>query len=143
MVSALIRFVFRQPRPERVECISMKWAMPSLGKVSVLCCLLLQAIAVAAAELWLLVDTGRRTLSVMEGDEPLRSCEDISIGRGGAARTRLLGGQQTPLGTCRISSLRGETRYHRFFGINYPSLQDAVRARRAGLISVGMTVVIH
>ena len=91
--------------------------------------------AVSAAERWLLVDTGQRMLSVMEGERPLHSFENISIGRDGAARTRLLGGQQTPLGTYRISSLRETTRYHRFFGINYPSLQDALRAHRAGLIT--------
>lgn len=123
------------PPAERVECTSMKSAIPSLGRVVVLVCLLHQALSVWASERWLLVDTEQRTLSVMEGEQPLRSFENISIGRDGAARTRLLGGQQTPLGTYRISSLREKTRYHRFFGINYPSLQDALRARRAGLIS--------
>jgi murein L,D-transpeptidase YafK len=102
---------------------------------AVLCGLLLQASAIPAADRWLLVDTGERTLSVMEGELILRSFENISIGRDGASRTRFLGGQQTPLGTYRISSLRKETRYHRFFGINYPSLQDALRAYEAGLLS--------
>lgn len=102
---------------------------------AVLCGLLLQASGITASDRWLLVDTGTRTLRVMEGERILRSFENISIGRDGASRTRFLGGQQTPLGTYRISSLREETRYYRFFGINYPSLQDALRAHGAGLIS--------
>jgi len=98
-------------------------------------CTALHASAVPAADRWLLVDTGERTLSVMEGERAVRAFDNISIGRGGASRTRYLGGQETPLGTYRISSLREETRYHRFFGINYPSLQDALRAHAAGRIS--------
>lgn len=98
-------------------------------------CAALHASGVAAADRWLLVDTDRRTLSVMEGERTVHAFGNISIGRGGASRNRLLGGQETPLGTYRISSLRQETRYHRFFGINYPSLQDALRAHEAGRIS--------
>ena len=113
----------------------MNRVIRSLIAAIALCGLLLQAPGIPAADRWLLVDTGKRTLSIMEGERILRSFENISIGRDGASRTRFLGGQQTPLGTYRISSLREKTRYHRFFGINYPSLQDALRAHGAGLIS--------
>ena len=106
-------------------------------------CGLSQAPVATAAERWLLVDTGDRTLSVMEGEHLLQAFDNISIGRGGTSRTRYVGGQETPLGTYRISSLRQETRYHRFFGINYPSLQDALRAYEAGRINAAELAAIR
>lgn len=89
----------------------------------------------AAAEIWLLIDTAERTLQVRDGNEVLRSYDNIAIGNGGASRVRSLGDGRTPLGTFRISSIRKETRYHRFFGISFPALDDARRAQAAGQIS--------
>lgn len=106
-------------------------------------CATVNAAAVSAADRWLLVDTGKRTLIVMEGERTVHAFDNISIGRGGASRTRYLGGQETPLGTYRISGLRQETRYHRFFAINYPSLQDALRAHDAGRISAADLAAIR
>lgn len=88
----------------------------------------------AAAENWLLIDTGERVLQVMDGERAVHRFENIAIGRNGAASRRALGDSQTPLGTFRISSIREETRYHRFFGINYPALDDALRAHASGKI---------
>jgi murein L,D-transpeptidase YafK len=88
----------------------------------------------AAAETWLLIDTGERVLQVMDGEQEVQRFENIAIGRGGAASRRARGDTQTPLGTFRISSIREETRYHRFFGINFPALDDALRAHASGKI---------
>jgi murein L,D-transpeptidase YafK len=88
-----------------------------------------------AADTWLLIDTANRSLQVMDGEQMLRRFENIAIGSNGAASRRALGDNQTPLGTFRISSIREETRYHRFFGISYPALDDARRAHAAGRIS--------
>lgn len=95
---------------------------------------LLPAPAPAAAETWLLIDTAERTLQVMDGEQAVRRYENIAIGRNGAASRRALGDNQTPLGAFRISSIRKETRYHRFFGISYPALDDALRAHASGKI---------
>ena len=91
--------------------------------------------AQAAADTWLLIDTADRSLQVMDGEQVLRRFENIAIGSNGAAGRRELGDNQTPLGTFRISSIREETRYHRFFAISYPALDDARRAHAAGRIS--------
>jgi murein L,D-transpeptidase YafK len=98
-------------------------------------CALLLVPGQAVAEIWLLIDTGERFLQVMDGEQPVHRFENIAIGRGGAASRRALGDNQTPLGTFRISSIREETRYHRFFGISYPALDDARRAHAAGRIT--------
>jgi murein L,D-transpeptidase YafK len=91
--------------------------------------------ALAAADTWLLIDTADRSLQVMDGEQVLRRFENIAIGSNGAAGRRALGDNQTPLGTFRISSIRAQTRYHRFFGISFPALDDARRAQAAGQIS--------
>lgn len=110
----------------------------TLPRTLLLCLLLwgalLPAAAPAAAETWLLIDTAERSLQVMDGEQSVRRYENIAIGSNGAAPRRALGDRQTPLGTFRISSIRKETRYHRFFGISYPALDDALRAHASGKI---------
>jgi murein L,D-transpeptidase YafK len=104
-----------------------------------LLCALLSALllrpAQAVADTWLLIDTEARTLQVRNGSEVLRSYDNIAIGRGGTTQRRAVGDNRTPLGTFRISSIRATTRYHRFFGLSYPALDDARRARARGQIS--------
>lgn len=88
-----------------------------------------------AADTWLLVDTRDRTLQVWSGDLLQKSYDNIAIGSAGAARTRLKGEPITPLGSFRIASIRKKTRYHRFFALNYPALDHAIRAHAEGGIS--------
>jgi len=93
------------------------------------------ALQVQAADTWLLVDTRNRTLQVWSGDRLQQTYDNISIGSGGAARMRFLGEPITPLGSFRISSIRKKTRYHRFFALDYPALDQAIRAHAEGKIS--------
>jgi len=104
-------------------------------RLLIACCALLLAPAVSAAETWLLIDTETRTLQLWDGETVLRTFENIAIGSGGASHHRSMGDQATPLGTFRISSIRKETRYHRFFALNYPALDDARRAFARGQIT--------
>jgi murein L,D-transpeptidase YafK len=93
------------------------------------------AVQVQAADTWLLVDTRNRTLQVWSGDRLQQTYDNISIGSGGAARMRFMGESITPLGSFRISSIRKKTRYHRFFALDYPALDQAIRAHAEGKIS--------
>lgn len=97
--------------------------------------LLLLAPALSAAETWLLIDTENRTLQLWDGETVMHTWDNIAIGKGGASHNRALGDGVTPLGTFRISSIREETRYHRFFALNYPALDDARRAFARGQIT--------
>lgn len=99
------------------------------------CCGLLLAPALPAAETWILVDTEQRTLQLWDGETVVRTWGNIAIGSGGAARSRSVGDRTTPLGTFRIAGIREETRYHRFFALDYPALDDARRAYARGRIS--------
>jgi len=82
----------------------------------------------SAQSTWILIDTGERTLSVMDGERVVRAYHQISIGRGGVTRDKAVGDNKTPLGTYRISRIRGDTLFHRFFVLDYPSRADAERA---------------
>jgi murein L,D-transpeptidase YafK len=87
-----------------------------------------------ADETWLLVNTGEQTLTIMRGDERVLEFSNISIGRNGASRHKLVGDLRTPLGQFQVSSIKQESRFHRFIGIDYPDLQYAIKAFEAGEI---------
>jgi murein L,D-transpeptidase YafK len=89
----------------------------------------------AQQQTWLLVDTHRMTLSVMQGDRAKRTYRNISIGRGGATRDKHRHDDATPLGRFHISWISRHTAFRRFFGIDYPNMQRAERALKAGIIS--------
>jgi murein L,D-transpeptidase YafK len=82
---------------------------------------------------WVLVDTQAGTLSVMQGDRPTLVFRDISIGRYGATLDKRQGDHKTPLGDFRIAWVREDSPFHRFIGLDYPNLDHARRAYRAGI----------
>jgi murein L,D-transpeptidase YafK len=113
------------------------------GRLLAAGCALLLAPALPAAETWLLIDTEARTLQLWDGEDVVRTWENIAIGSGGATHNRALGDKATPLGTFRIASIREETRYHRFFALSYPALDDARRAHARGQISAADLAAIR
>ena len=86
-------------------------------------------------EIWVLVDTRAMTVSIFEGDALKRVYESISIGRGGTTTDKSKDDRKTPLGEYRISRIAKQTPFHRFFGFDYPSLEQAQRALQAGVIN--------
>jgi len=96
-----------------------------------------------ADETWLLVNTGEQTLSIMRGDERVIEFRNISIGRNGASRQKAVGDQTTPLGQFQVSSIKYDSRFHRFIGIDYPDLQYALRAFEAGEIDAADLAAIQ
>jgi murein L,D-transpeptidase YafK len=98
-------------------------------------CLLSGGAAAESRETWLLVDTDNLTLSVMRGEAVLRTFDNIAIGSNGATRHKRAGDEKTPLGEFRITAIRGDSRFHRFLAIDYPTLEDARRGLGDGRIS--------
>lgn len=86
-------------------------------------------------EKWVLVDTELNKMVIMNGLKPVKSFENIAIGRGGASVDRSAGDKSTPLGTFKIAWIKDSNRYHKFLGISYPSLQDAKVALENNRIS--------
>jgi murein L,D-transpeptidase YafK len=109
--------------------------------LSVVLTLLFAAAGVSAAvqggDTWILVDTRKMTLSVLAGDRVLRSYEDIAIGRAGTTKSKKQGDDKTPLGEFRLVQARAapKTPFHRFFGLDYPTVRHAERALLAGVIA--------
>ena len=99
-------------------------------------CLLSAAPRAAAPEQhWLLVDTGKLTLSVMRGDVALKTYDNIAIGSNGTTRSKRVADEKTPLGDFSIIEVRMESRFHRFLAIDYPTMDDAQRALGDGRVS--------
>jgi len=86
-------------------------------------------------EIWVLVDTRAMTVSVLEGDSVKRVYENISLGRGGTTLDKSKDDEKTPLGEYRIARIAKRTPFHRFFGLDYPSAEQAERAFQAGVIN--------
>lgn len=84
---------------------------------------------------WVLVDTRRDTVSVMNGDRPVEVFYNIAIGSGGAGFKRQRGDQVTPRGVFRIGWINWNSRFKAFFGLDYPNREYADRAYQQGLIS--------
>lgn len=90
--------------------------------------------AVADEEIWLLVDTKSKVISVKKGKETKAEYKNISIGRNGAATDKIRGDYKTPLGIYRVGWINPKSRFHKFYGVTYPSRVDAKRGLKKGLI---------
>jgi hypothetical protein len=84
--------------------------------------------------IWLLVDTRQMTLQVMQGERVKRTYDNISIGRGGTTRDKRQNDDKTPLGEFHIIRVAADTPFHRFYGFDYPTLEQAGPALQAGVI---------
>jgi len=100
-----------------------------------LACLLLAAGWAKADEIWVGVDTDRHTLSVLEGGKTLFTFENISVGRDGVTAAKIAHDHKTPLGTFHIRHINQASRFHLFFGLDYPNPEQAESAYLSHRIS--------
>lgn len=99
---------------------------------SVVSALSLPVQAMAEGGIWLAVDTTQLELRVMRGNEVLESYSDIAIGRFGVTQDKRHLDGKTQLGTFRINRINNESPFRRFYGFDYPKLDQAERALQAG-----------
>ena len=85
-------------------------------------------------ELWLLVDTGKKNISVMHQRQVLHIYDSISIGEGGASLDKIQGDKKTPLGDYHVSRISYDSKFYLFIGLDYPDIAQAERALKAGII---------
>lgn len=93
------------------------------------------AIAASNEEIWILIDTKKLNLEVKKGDKTVSIMNDIAIGRGGAGHKQRIGDDITPLGTYQIGWVNNKSPFHRFYGFNYPSIENANEALLGGSLS--------
>ncbi|WP_394752686.1 murein L,D-transpeptidase family protein [Crenothrix sp.] len=87
------------------------------------------------ADIWLLVDTAARKIEIKEGQRTVETLDKIAIGRGGAGFKDHRGDDITPMGTYKIGWIGEKSAFRRFFGLTYPSVEDAQKALRKGMIN--------
>ena len=85
-------------------------------------------------DIWLQIDTKKLELEVKLADVTLVKYSNIAIGRNGSGFKRKRGDDITPIGKYRISWINRKSRYHLFFGFNYPSVENVQQALNKGLV---------
>jgi murein L,D-transpeptidase YafK len=111
---------------------------------SVLLLIMLFSSALEAAEgIWLNIDVDERAVFVMEGDRAIQTFHNIAMGKNGVTPDKVLNDGKTPLGSYRIRRINDESRFHLFFGLDYPSLEQAANAYMANRISAAQLEAIY
>ena len=93
------------------------------------------SLPILAETVWIQVDTQLLKLEVKQGEQVLATFDDIAIGQWGAGFKRRRGDDITPLGTYKIGWINEKSHYYRFYGFNYPSIDNARRALAQKLIN--------
>ncbi len=83
---------------------------------------------------WLLIDTGKLTLQVMQAGQAELTLNNIAIGRFGTSADKRRADNTTPLGRYRITKIEADSGFHRFIGLDYPGIEQAEAAYRQGAI---------
>ena len=90
----------------------------------------------ADKSIWIDVDTTEQILRVMQGDTVQEVYKNVAIGRYGTTWSKVTLDDKTPLGKFRIGWINEKSRYHRFFGLDYPNRDTAERALNEKRIDV-------
>lgn len=90
----------------------------------------------SANDIWIDVNTTKHTLAVMQGDNVQAIFENIAIGRFGTTQFKMRNDDKTPLGKFRIGWINEQSRYYRFFGLDYPNREAADLALEENRITV-------
>ncbi len=93
------------------------------------------SLAHAENGVWIDVDTAEHKLFVMEGNKIQAEFNNVAIGRFGTTWSKMTKDDKTPLGKFKIGWVNEKSRYYRFFGLDYPDLETAKRAREEERIS--------
>ncbi|MDD5036905.1 MAG: L,D-transpeptidase [Methylococcaceae bacterium] len=96
--------------------------------------LLSASVFAEAQDIWVLVETEPRLLKVMQGNEEIEIFPRVAIGRHGAGFEKARNDKKTPLGEYRIGWVNENSKFHRFYGVTYPNVENAKRAYREGMI---------
>lgn len=89
----------------------------------------------APNEVWVSVDLVERKIVVYRGHKPIQKIDHLAFGASGFERLRMQGSRQTPIGEFRVDRINRASKFHRFFGIDYPNKPVADKALEEGLIS--------
>lgn len=103
-------------------------------RLALLALAMLSGPGAATADTWLLIDTAASQLVVYQDGAAVERFPNIAIGSGGTSKLRMQGETTTPVGEFHINRINHHSRFHIFFGLDYPTVGYADRALAAGLI---------
>jgi hypothetical protein len=95
----------------------------------------LSSVFAADEQRWLLVDTERLTVTVMQDGRPQLTLHNLAMGRYGTTAEKYRGDNKTPLGRFRVTQIESNTAFHRFVRLSYPDAERAILGRTRGDLS--------
>lgn len=105
-----------------------------MPRYCLICLLLFFPLTAMAEQAWVVVDTHQGTVTVHQANRTVLKLRGASFGRGGTAALHVEGDGRTPLGTFRIVRINQRSRFHVFFELNYPTVDQARLGYQRGLI---------
>ena len=99
--------------------------------------------AQSAGKSWVMIDVAKQTLSILQGDQIKHIFRNISVGRNGYTLDHHEGDGKTPLGVFHVAWINPNSRFHLFFGLDYPNRQYAESALRHKLIDYDTYAAIN
>lgn len=122
--------------PSRLSYLTRWWL------TALLCCASWNVFAEGSAGPWILVDSKKQTLSVIQDGEVQVRFYGIAIGRGGVGPLRTRGDAKTPVGEFRVAWINPDSQYTLFFGLDFPNLDYATRALEQSVIDENEFIAI-
>lgn len=89
----------------------------------------------APNEVWVRIDLEGREMSVYRGLVEIEGFDYLAFGASGFQGLRLQGSWMTPTGEFRVDRINANSKFRRFYGINYPNKVVADKALEEGLIT--------
>jgi murein L,D-transpeptidase YafK len=86
-------------------------------------------------KIWLLVDTQKQFLAIKHGKKTVKFLKNIAIGQNGAGEKKRLGDDVTPKGSYTSNWINSKSSFYRFYGFDYPSVDNAKKALANNLVT--------
>ncbi|MEJ2554375.1 MAG: L,D-transpeptidase [Gammaproteobacteria bacterium] len=99
--------------------------------------------AQAAGQPWVMIDVAKQTLSILKGNHIEKIFRNISVGRNGYTLDHHEVDGKTPLGVFHVAWINPNSRFHMFFGLDYPNRQYAEAALSHNLIDYATYTAIN
>ena len=91
----------------------------------------------------MMIDVTKQTLSILQGVHIEKTFRNISVGRNGYTLDHQEGDGKTPLGVFHVAWINPNSRFHLFFGLDYPTRPYAEAALTHNLIDYATYTAIN
>lgn len=94
-------------------------------------------------EVWIDIRLSDKRLLVYRGQSPIKQLDHVAFGTSGSHPYRKQGSEQTPIGEFQVERINRASKFHRFFGIDYPNKRVADEALANSAITTAEHKYIH